>query len=163
MKLKKGNLLDLFFVLALLLGGVGVILRGLSEREKVAMDALEIYTVLLEVKAIPYEVSDCVFDEAPLYTPQGEHFGVLEEHQITPAKVSLRKDGQEHSGYWQEDTLCDVRLSVRVKGLPSDHGFLRGGQYAILCGQEMTLYSDYVQITCTVLDFYPNTDRIRAF
>ncbi len=163
MKPKKGNLLDLFFILAVLLGGVGVIMRGVSEREKIASDTLESYTVLLEAKSVPYEVSDCIFDEASLYTLQGEYFGTLEEHQITPAKVSIRKDGQDHSGYWQEDTFCDVRLSVRVEGLLSDHGFLRGGQYAILCGQEMTLYSDHAQISCVVLDFYSNMDRIRAF
>lgn len=153
MKTKRGNLLDVFFILVLLLGIIGTVIQGVSKNKNIENTNLEFYNVVLQIETVPYEVSDCILDGDLFYTQSGELFGALQTHHVSPAQIVLKKNGEIYQGFWQHDTMCDVTLFLQVEGTITDDGFLRGGQHALLCGQRLLLYSDKAQIYGTIIDF----------
>ena len=160
---RSGNLLDLFLVLVLVLSFCGILLRRYDLSKPSKTEDLREYTVVAECKGILYDSVECILDGEILYTAQGEIYGVLEDHDVKPAKAVFWENGELHQGYWQGNTRCDVTLLLRVNAKESDHGLLKDGTLAILCGQSVILYSDQAQLELFILDFYPISESFRVF
>ncbi len=160
---RKGNLFDVFLVLLLILGIVGLILRGYRSNRSVPNEELEIYTVIMQMTCVPYPVTDSLSDGALIYTAEGEVFGILESHSVTPAKIEILQNGEVYRGIWEGESMCDVRLEIEIEGTRGERGLLRRGRYAVLCGQELILYSDTVRIQATVFDFHSETATFLGF
>lgn len=145
---KKGGLLDVFTVLILVFGAVGILLR--MQMLRVAVTDEETAQITLTVENFHTRGLDCVELGEMLYTAGGEAFGEVVEISYTPEETSLISDGVLYTGAPEDATR--VRLSVRVSllGRVTDGVFLREGKYAVMAGERLTLYGERCELRAYV-------------
>lgn len=145
---KKSGLLDVFIVLMIVFGAVGVLLR--MQMLRVTDSDEEEALITLTVEHFHTRGLDCVELGETLYTAGGEVYGEIAELSYTPETTSLLSDGVLHTGTPEDTTR--VRLSVRVSltGRAADGVFLREGKYAVMVGERVTLYGERCELRAIV-------------
>lgn len=141
---KTGGILDVFIILLIVLGVVGICLRMQALQDEEAIDSF--CRVRLTVRDIPKETADCISEGESLYTNDSLLYGMVESLETTPAHITLYQNGQRYQGVWEDMSRVDVTLWLSVMGRDGEHAFLRDGKYAILIGEKVILYGDRTEL-----------------
>lgn len=140
MKERRGNALDLFFILLLVFSLLGVIGR-LGETGSAVYEESEAI-MLVRVEASDAALFECLSLGEPLYLASGEYYGEVAAIDSAPAKITLLEDGVFLLGEWDEDGPRDYLISVKTKGAWKGSSFFRSERDILLVGAQVTLYGE---------------------
>ena len=144
------GLLDVFVILLILLGVIGLILR-MQIRYDAKAD-FEERIVRMRATALHPLTASCLQSGEVLYGEDGEPYGVVERIEAVGARVQISEKGETVVGAWEETEWLDVTIWVRVTGRMGEDGFLRDGTRAVLCGERISLLGERTAISYRVVD-----------
>lgn len=141
---QRVGILDVFMILLILLGVIGLILRVQirHDTETLAEERL----VAIRASALHPMTASALRPGEILYTEDGTRYGVIEEVELEGARIRLSERGETVVGSWDASEWVDVTLWVRVLGRMGDGYFLRDGTHAVLCGERILLYGERTAI-----------------
>ena len=142
---RSGGLLDVFIILLIVLGVIGICLRMQALQGEEETDSF--CRVRMTVRDIPKETADCIAEGESLYTHDGLLFGMVETVEANPARVRVYRDGVRYQGEWEDMSRVDLTLWLTLVGSGGEHAFLRDGKYAVLVGEEVLLYGERSALT----------------
>lgn len=142
---KRFRLTDFFLIFLLLLCVAGAVLRYWGMRSGTG-DELKTYELTAEWRDEDYRTVSCLREGDLLYTAAGETFGEIVSVETVPALVRLREAGILYEGRLPENTRCDVRLTVRIKGSTAGGVLLRNGVYPLHIGESYILYTKLAEM-----------------
>ncbi len=147
---RRIGVLDVFIVMLILFGAVGIFLRVRILEIGTAPNAeCEVYGRVLNM---PSELADCIAVGEILYTADGTPYGTLSEVAVSPAEVRLIENGALITGYDEAGSRIDLQLTVTVMGAESEKGFLRDGRYPVLRGEALALYGERAVFSFVIYD-----------
>ena len=150
MKERRGSMLDLLILLLIVLGGFGTLGRFFEARAT-ASDNGSVATVTVELFAYEAHLPSVLAEGEAVFLSSGEHFGELSSVRAEPSRVTVEANGEHLTGAWEDGTLWDTVLELRVTGSVSEERvFLREGGEALLVGQQLSLYTERAYLYGTV-------------
>ena len=155
MKLKKKPFrsADLFLLLLVVFGVLGMLARIHDFRKSGAGTDLSAHTVIALWQDVPAQTALCVSEGERLYTNAGETIGKIRRMDASPAEVILSRDGEVYRGTLPAGTREDLTFSLEITGTFDREGaFRRSNGAAILLGETYELYSDRARLLLTVLE-----------
>ncbi len=151
-KEKKGSLFDVFVISFLLLSILGASLRWQQLSASPSEERFVECILLTRATGLHTDTALCIAEGDELYTAAGEYYGRITAKEVRALGVRLVEDGALFEGVW-EDTWCDVRLGISVRGIQQGDAFLKGGRERLLGGQSLTLYTQRAALALEILDF----------
>lgn len=151
-KEKKGSLFDVFVISFLLLSILGASLRWQQLSASPSEESFVECILTTRATGLHTDTALCIAEGDELYTAAGEYYGRITAKGTRALEVRLVEDGKLLEGVW-EDTWCDLRLSISVRGVKQEESFLKGGRERICCGQSLTLYTQRAALALEILDF----------
>ena len=134
------GVLDVFIILLILLGVVGICLRMQALRGEEEIDSF--CRVRMTVRDIPTDTADCISEGESLYTHDGLLYGMVETIEKTPARIAVYQDGERYEGVWEDMSRVDLTIWLTLTGREGENAFLRDGKYAVLLGENVLLYGE---------------------
>ena len=135
------GVMDLFFVLLLLLGLIGLGLRLVGAQGDGGTPT-DTRTVVAGARSVSATAADCLSVGETLYTADGEAFGVVEAIELRAARVEMTSLGVTYTGEWEASERVDLTVSIRITGQMGEDAFLRAGVCATLIGDEVSLFGE---------------------
>ena len=147
---RSGGLLDVFIILLIVLGVIGICLRMQVLQGEETNGSF--CRVRMTVRDIPKETADCLAEGESLYTNDGMLYGMVETLDATPARITVYQDGERYQGEWEDMSWVDLNLWLTLTGRDGENAFLRDGKYAVLVGETVLLYGERSALSYVVCE-----------